>query len=229
MTAVIVGAGWVMPGSCGVADGLASREYPGASGETLFAQEALVAGPIKNFGRFPRCARDLCAACALALRAARIAPCSEDSARVGIVAAGLDGVMAVNREYFADYVANGRVMGRGNLFIYTTPSSPVAEASILLGIRGPMVCVDADTSPCAELLRTAAELLCADQAEAMACVWQDHEATLCATVAPRPDAGPDLPLEGAIRAAATWHAPADAVHYLRTMHSDTDSIKGPAL
>ena len=47
------------------------------------------------------------------------------------------GALASNFAYFRDYVAYGRKLGRGNLFIYTLASSPLAEAAIHFGLQGP--------------------------------------------------------------------------------------------
>jgi len=43
------------------------------------------------------------------------------------------------RFVFLDYVQAGRKLGRGSLFIYTLPSSPLAEAAIHFGLQGPVL------------------------------------------------------------------------------------------
>ena len=224
-TIATIGAAWVNRDSCGATGVAESRDYPVSGVELLSGRKELVAGPIKNFGRFPRCVKDICAACALALRAAGIVPGSGRANRTGILAAGFDEVMAVNKEYFTDYVAGGRVMGRGNLFIYTTPSSLLAEASILLGLAGPMASVEADAAPCAELLRSAAETIRGGQAEAVACLWQDSETTLCLLAGPRPEAQGIIELDDAIRSAATWRVPADGVCYVKSAYKNANNSR----
>ena len=46
------------------------------------------------------------------------------------------GCLSENIRYFDDYVNNGRVSGRGNLFVATLPTIPYCEAAITLGIHG---------------------------------------------------------------------------------------------
>ena len=46
------------------------------------------------------------------------------------------GCAAENRRYWQDYLANGRDLGRGGLFVATLASTPVCEAAITLGAHG---------------------------------------------------------------------------------------------
>lgn len=46
------------------------------------------------------------------------------------------GCLAENIRYFDDFVSNGKVSGRGNLFVATLPTIPCCEAAITLGIHG---------------------------------------------------------------------------------------------
>lgn len=61
--------------------------------------------------------------------------------RVGVVAFDRDGSGAANREYFSDYVRSGRVLGRGQLFVYTLPTSVAAECAIACRLTGPLLYV----------------------------------------------------------------------------------------
>jgi len=47
-----------------------------------------------------------------------------------------DGCTAENLRFWQDYVRNGRVNGRGSLFVATLPTIPYCEAAITLGCRG---------------------------------------------------------------------------------------------
>ena len=47
-----------------------------------------------------------------------------------------DGCTAENLHFWQDYVRNGRVNGRGSLFVATLPTIPYCEAAITLGCRG---------------------------------------------------------------------------------------------
>jgi len=50
-------------------------------------------------------------------------------------------------------------LGRGNLFIYTLPTSPLAEAAIYFGLGGPCFHLIPQRDPLATLLRAGARLL----------------------------------------------------------------------
>jgi len=61
--------------------------------------------------------------------------------RVGVIAFDRDGSEAANRAYYADYVSSGRVLGRGQLFVYTLPTSVAAECAIACRLTGPLLYV----------------------------------------------------------------------------------------
>ncbi len=208
MDAVIAAAAWILPEGCG-AWGAGGGPSAAGSGELLSGGE-LVAGPVPNLGRFPQATRDACAACGLALRAGEVG----EARPVGIVAAGFDGTLAANREYLRDYVENGRVTGRGNLFIYTTPVSAIAEASILFGLQGPLLWLEAAETPAAELLEAAGEMAASGQAAAMIALWQDEAATLAALVAGNEEP-PGAPLAEVLRDARRWQDPSEGARDFR--------------
>ena len=58
---------------------------------------------------------------------------------IGLMGASEAGCLASNRAYFQDYLGGGRTLARANLFVYTLPSSPLAESAIHFGLMGPMV------------------------------------------------------------------------------------------
>ena len=93
---------------------------------------------IKNFGRFDIHSKMVSCAAALALHDSGIIP-SDDNKTFGIVGTSEDGSLHSNEKYFRDYIDEGRNLARGTLFIYTLPSSPLAEAAICFGLSGPMM------------------------------------------------------------------------------------------
>jgi hypothetical protein len=207
----IASVGWVLPAAAGESDVRTVRERPVASRNELLEREGLPHGSVKNLGRFPDSAKDICAACAIALRVAGLRRGRETQLPVGMVVAGFERTLDVNREFFRDYVDSGRSAGRGNLFIYTLPTSPVAEASILFGMEGPLLYVEAAENPFGAMLQAAEDMMKAGQADSMAVLWQDRETTLCALLGESP--GLDA---GAIgRVAETWRTPSDGVQYFR--------------
>jgi len=149
------------------------------AGEAVFAAGGEPAGayaPPRQFGRFSVESRLAYPAVARALDAAGFA-CVEDgvlrrrddgaAARVGVAVWDRDGSAAGNRAYFKDYAASGRVMGRGQLFAYTLPTSVAAECAIAFRLTGPLFyAAEPDGGPGSA--RRAAEAMLADGlAEAM--------------------------------------------------------------
>ena len=62
-------------------------------------------------------------------------------ARVGLLVWNRDGSVKVNRAYFSDYVSAGSVLGRGQLFAATLPTSVASEVAIALRLKGPLMYV----------------------------------------------------------------------------------------
>jgi 3-oxoacyl-[acyl-carrier-protein] synthase II len=97
----------------------------------------------RNFGRFSAEARKAFQAVAQALGEAGLTPDAKGSLckRVGVVAFDRDGSEAANRAYFSDYAGAGRLLGRGQLFVYTLPTSVAAECAIACRLTGPLLYV----------------------------------------------------------------------------------------
>jgi hypothetical protein len=105
---------------------------------------------------------------------------------IGIVSAGSDGCLAANQEYFRDYVACGRTLGRGNLFIYTLATSVLGEVAIVLSLTGPSLFIHDDVRPLPSLARHAQRLVADGEAAGMLALWSDPHAAVCMAI----DAGP---------------------------------------
>ncbi len=101
---------------------------------------------------------------------------------IGLLSAGSDGCAKANEEYFRDYVANGRTLGRGNLFIYTLPTSALGEVAIALSLRGPSACVYENGRPLGAMVRHAQEIIADREADKMLVLWSDPEAAVCLAV-----------------------------------------------
>lgn len=130
----VKGIGWIGGGHYGCVR-KAQRtacEGPGWMGRQLFAY------PFKNFGRLDDVSRNVCHAVALAMRDADITYSMGYKQAMGIIGTNVQGSFGADRAYFKDYLEGGRTLGRGNLFIYTLPSSPPGEAAIHFGLLGPM-------------------------------------------------------------------------------------------
>jgi hypothetical protein len=139
---------------------------------------ALIDRPVKYYGRMTgECRFCLCAA-SVALRAV-----PSSAGEIGLIAGGFEGCLKANQEYFRDYVTCGRTMGRGNLFIYTLPSSVLGEVSIALGLTGPSLFIQDDgVEPLATLANHAQRLLDDAEAGRMLALWSDWRAAVCLVV-----------------------------------------------
>lgn len=178
MTICVSGIGWVTSGGYGcVATG---REHRFEDGEDVagLARGGLFLHPFRNFGRLDQGARMTCCAVALALRDAGITYSPQEKQRIGIVGSDGEGSLASDMAYFSDFVNNGRTLGRGNLFIYTLPSSPMGEAAIHFGLTGPLLYAAGGTSPLVSGMDMAAEMLEGGEAQRMLVGWIAGEGAL---------------------------------------------------
>ncbi len=91
---------------------------------------------IKNFGRFNKVSTHTCLAIAMALHDADVSSSKNNMQNTGILSTNQQGCLNANINYFQDYVESGRKLSRGNLFVYTLSSTPIAEASIIFGCQG---------------------------------------------------------------------------------------------
>ena len=134
------GQGWVKEGACGCEGKGLQWQY--ADLRSLCAQllkDAVLAYPIENFGRFDAASRLVALSVALALHDANIRYAKDKKQDIGILGTSPDGALDPNLAYFRDYAEAGRTLGRGTLFIYTLPSSPLAESAIHFGLQGPIL------------------------------------------------------------------------------------------
>lgn len=125
----------------------------------LWKQGQVLATPVKNSGRFDTATRLTMVAVALALGDG--GRCGVESAGpgTGLLGGSRAGSAATNRSYFQDYLQAGRTLARGNLFIYTLPSSPLAEVAIHFGFTGPMFYAGFTGGAIYNLLATARTML----------------------------------------------------------------------
>ena len=113
----------------------------------------------KNIGRLDNVSRMTCAAVALALKDAGIECSPERKHDAGIISTNASGSYETDMLYFRDYLDSGRTLSRGNLFIYTLPSSPSGEAAIYFGLQGPLLYITGNNSTMVNALMTAAEMV----------------------------------------------------------------------
>lgn len=138
----IQGIGWIDESHYGTVRRAKQSHYAQrATLDTVGQQDGLFRGPIKNFGRFDRVTRLVCTLTALALEDGGLVYGS-DNLDIGLLGLNPAGCLAANRSFYTDYVEAGRTLSRANLFIYTLPTSPLAEAAIHFGLSGPLLYLD---------------------------------------------------------------------------------------
>jgi hypothetical protein len=140
----------------------------------------LIGRPVNYFPRMTTEARFCLCAASMALKTTRWQ--ESPDAEIGIISAGSDGCLAANQEYFRDYIACGRTLGRGNLFIYTLPTSVLGEVAIVLSLAGPSLFIHDDVHPLAALARHAERIVADGEASGMLALWSDRKAAVCMAV-----------------------------------------------
>ena len=133
----LCGVGWWRDGIGGCM--LSSQQNDNASGQSVFARQ------FKNFGRLDADSKAAAYAVELALKDAGLAYPLEPITVAGIAGGSALGCYEPDMLYFQDYVKCGRTLGRGNYFIYTLPTSPLAECAIHFGLNGPVFYTGAAT------------------------------------------------------------------------------------
>jgi len=168
----ISGAGWLNGREWGCLVG--GGRGPVDADAPLWKDKVLFPVPPKNLGRFDAVSKSLLCACALALKDAGLSPVVGAGRTIGIIGTNETGCLSANRAYFKDYLDAGRTLARGNLFVYTLPSSPLAEASIHFGLQGPMLYSVCPGAGAAALLETAALWVSGSEVEAVVAVRADE-------------------------------------------------------
>jgi hypothetical protein len=166
---------------------------------------ALLGTPVKFFSRMTAEAqRGVCAG-GLALRGA-LWP--KGSREIGVLAAGYEGFLLANREYFADYVASGRKLGRASLFVYTLPTSAASAVSMTLELTGPVLHVQEEGNVWEALARRAAQMAANGEADGMLALWSDPRAAVCLAVGAAEGIGYPAIFQ-ALRASSPWQLAQD--------------------
>jgi 3-oxoacyl-[acyl-carrier-protein] synthase II len=178
------GIGWINRTACGLIRHRELRDLTGKNpnGGGSGSVDALFHRKIERFGRFDPVSRMTCLACELALRDADVDFVPESLHEVGILGAGFNGSLAANSAFFKDYVESGRILARGNLFVYTLPTAPLGEAAIHFGLRGPLFSMIAPATPLSDSLEVASRLVKSGDAPAMLVVQADADSAVAALV-----------------------------------------------
>ena len=121
----------------------------------------------KNFGRIDNASRITCYAAALALKDAGIEYSQNRKQDIGVIGTNSRSSLETDINYFMDYIDSNRTSSRGNLFIYTLPTSPLGEAAIRFGLQGPLLYIAASDNSLLPVIETAAEMILLDESTVM--------------------------------------------------------------
>lgn len=208
---IISGIGWIeTPAHGWMRQDRTGNHHDGRDLYRRLRQDGVIPDAIKDFGRFDPDSVQLCLAAALSLLDAGIVPGSPEAAQTGLLVSRAAGAQNANLAYFRDYLVSGRTLGRGNLFIYTLPTSPAAETAIAFGLQGPLVYIHHAGGGLAAPLQDAADFIAGGQAHTMLCALSDNRRTLCFTL--RPEGYPGWPWQTILQADAQ---PASLRDYLK--------------
>ncbi len=146
----------------------------------LLLKKRLFSYPFKNFGRLDALSKMTCYAVALALQDAGIHYSSGRKQDIGIIGTSTPGSLQSDIYYFQDYLNSGRTLSRGNLFIYTLPTSPLAEAAIYFGLQGPLLYATGPDRPLASILAMSTEMILLEETPVMlAGMAEEDKAVYC--------------------------------------------------
>lgn len=125
---------------------MAAKGY-GTSGEIMgkwelkelnaLARKILIK-PHERFSSLDVLSKKVCLAVQLALKDAGIISCGKKTP-VGIIGFGDEGSSQMDQKYYEDFIKFEKTGGRANYFIYTLPTSCIAEAAIHFSLTGPLL------------------------------------------------------------------------------------------
>ena len=96
----------------------------------------------KNLGRLDPVSRSISTALARLLEDAGLYP-SKSKLDIPLLISSDSGFSHSDIDYFQDFVKYKETAGRANLFVYTLPTSPLADASVYFGLTGGIAYIEA--------------------------------------------------------------------------------------
>ncbi len=159
MTISVNGIGWFIKEDYGCVRSGFQQAFGNGEGLSSLPKKDIFSHPFKNFGRLDNISKSTVFAVALALRDASVEYSRVRKQDIGILGTNTGGSLRTDIEYFRDYIDSGRTLSRGNLFIYTLPSSPLGEAAIHFGFLGPLLYAAAGDHSLAGLMEMASEMI----------------------------------------------------------------------
>ena len=173
----VLGIGWIEGGGRGThASQECNHRTVELPGKEIFSY------PFKNIGRLDHISRMTAYTVAMALKDAGIVYAQDHKLDMGIIGTNASGSLCSDIRYFRDYLETGRTTSRGNLFIYTLPSSPLGEAAIHFGLQGPLLYMAGTENPLMMVMETAAEMMLLDEVPSMLAGIFGEDAAVCSVL-----------------------------------------------
>lgn len=211
---VVAGIGWIDRSEYGCVRRRLRKPYPDLKSlRSALQEEAVFSYPVKGFGKYDRASQMTCCVAALAFYDAGMSYSEDRKQDIGILGTNSDGCLQSNLDFFNDFVKNGRTLGRANLFVYTLPSIPVAEAAIYFKCQGPLLYMGYSREPVASLLRQSDRMILRGETTAMVAVRASEEEAQCFILRRRDDVSTEsvLALEEVIEAASGTPSPGEMI------------------
>jgi len=200
----VTGIGWLNQKEYGCVIGKVEKHHEGLDSlYSSFKRKSLFSYPVKNFSRFDTISKMTCLCAALALKDAGISYSAGQKKDIGIFGANEAGCLESNLNYFQDYISSGRILARGNLFIYTLPSIPLAEASIHFGLSGPLLHMFFNEKRIPSLLSFAGDSIAGGETPSILAVGAEEKNAICFVLKQEADisSGKNIGLQNVISAA----------------------------
>jgi 3-oxoacyl-[acyl-carrier-protein] synthase II len=167
MSISVHGIGWLTKEGYGCIRSELQHVYEVGEGARILPKRDIFSHPFKNFGRLDTISKMTVFGVSLALQDAGIEYSPTGKQDIGIIGTNAEGSLRSDIAYFRDYLESGRTLSRGNLFIYTLPSSPIGEAAIHFGLLGPVLYVAGESNDLSTVLDMANEMILAEEAPIM--------------------------------------------------------------
>jgi hypothetical protein len=130
------------------------------SGRLIDTEQVFLAD-FKNLGRLDLVSRSISTVLATLLGNAGLYP-AEQNLDIPLFVSSKSGFSCSDIDYFQDFVKYGETAGRANLFVYTLPTSPLADASVHFGLTGGMLYIESETlSPWNTMMETVEDQIAA--------------------------------------------------------------------
>jgi 3-oxoacyl-[acyl-carrier-protein] synthase II len=159
----IIGIGWIN----GMEYGCVIKNQRTPYQDRSILKKEILSMSCSNFGRIDNASKMTCYAGALSLEDAGIAFSHDLKQDIGLIGTNNKGSLETDVNYFKDYLKTNRTSSRGNLFIYTLPTSPLGEAAIRFGLQGPLLYIAASENSLISVIETAAEMILFDESPVM--------------------------------------------------------------